>query len=80
MNPFEWKLSHQIAWLVVSLVGAGLGMMLGFIHSDGFSLVMPSQSFQAWLVLPESHYGWALVSFVVTAIGFYCAQLFRGSN
>jgi predicted branched-subunit amino acid permease len=80
MNPFRWTLTHQIAWLVVSLVGALLGVMLAFIHSDGFELAGPSQPLQPWLAHPESYEGWALACFFITAMLFYGAQLFRQSN
>ena len=36
-NPLLWTRRHQLAWAVVSAVGAVAGLLFGFIHSPAFS-------------------------------------------
>jgi hypothetical protein len=36
MNPLHWTRQHQLAWAVISVLGAVLGALLGFIHSPFF--------------------------------------------
>ena len=80
MNPLHWTREHQIAWAVVSVFGAVLGLLTGFIHSPFFSLQRSWQPFALWLSGPEAHWPWPVCGFLVTGFTFYVAQLFRSSN
>lgn len=80
LNPLHWTREHRIAWTVVSLFGALLGVMCGFINSPDFSLTQGTQSFMSWLGRPVPHWPWALYGFLISASLFYLAQLFRRTN
>ena len=79
-NPMRWKREHLVAWAVVSIVGAGAGLLLGFIHSPYFSMSQTRHTFGMWLSLPDSYWRWPLICFLVTGFVFYAAQLFRSRN
>jgi ABC-type antimicrobial peptide transport system permease subunit len=80
MNPLHWSRGHQWAGLCVSLTGALLGLLMGFFHSSGFSLLGSSQSFTGWWTTPPPHWSWPVVGFFATAVIFYAAQLLHRSN
>jgi len=80
MNPLHWQREHQVAWIVTSLVGAFLGLLLGFIDLPSFSLWEPWHVFAAWLSFPKSYWLWPSLGFLITGLVFYVAQLLRTSN
>jgi hypothetical protein len=80
MNPLHWTRPHQLAWAVISLLGAVLGVMLGFIHSPFFSIMQPWQVFVEWLSRPQSYWLWPSFGFLIAGLVFYAAQLFRKAN
>jgi fructose-specific phosphotransferase system IIC component len=80
MNPLHWKREHQLAWAIVSAVGAGLGLILGFIHSPFFSMSQTWQALTMWLSSLDSYWPWPLFGFLITGVTFYAVQLFRSSN
>ena len=80
MNPLRWRRERQIAGVVVATLGAVLGLMLGFIHSEFFSMERPWDSFATWLSNPEVYWRWPLSSFVICGIAFYSVHLLRHSN
>jgi len=80
MNPLYWKREHQQAWVVISLVGAIAGLLLGFIHSPYFAILETWQAFVTWLSHPALYWPWPLFGFIITGITFYGVQLLRSSN
>jgi hypothetical protein len=80
MNPLHWTRPHQLAWAIVCLSGAVLGVLLTFIHSPLFWMAQPWPVFAEWLSRPQSYWLWSLLGFVVSGLIFYAAQLFRKSN
>lgn len=80
MNPLRWTHEHQLAWAVVSVVGAVLGLLLGFIHSPSFSVTESWHVFVGWLSFPEAYWLWPLFGFLVSRLIFYAVQLLRKSN
>ena len=80
MNPLHWTRQHQLAWAVISVLGAALGALLGFIHSSFFSIMQPWQVFVEWLSRPQSYWLWPSFGLVIAGLTFYAAQLFRKAN
>ena len=80
MNPLHWQREHQVAWIVTNLVGAFLGLLLGFIDFPPFSLWEKSHVFATWLSFPKSYWLWPSLGFLITGMVFYAAQLLRSSN
>jgi hypothetical protein len=80
MNPLHWTRPHQLAWAIVSVSGAVLGVLLRFIHSPFFSMARPWPVFAEWLSRPQSYWLWCLLGFLISGLICYAAQLFRKSN
>jgi hypothetical protein len=80
MNPWYWMREHKLALVVVSALGAVLGLMIGFIKSPFFSWPQVGQGFATWLIYPESYWPWPLSGFLITGLIFCAVQLFRSSN
>jgi hypothetical protein len=85
-NPMHWTREHQFAWAIMSVIGAGAGLLLGFMHSPFFSMLQTGplsqtgQAFIVWLSIPNSYWLWSLFGFLITGLAFYAVQLFRTSN
>jgi hypothetical protein len=56
--------------------------LLGFIHSQFFSLTRPGQMYEFghWLSDPQTYWPWPLLGFFITGVTFYAVQLIRKSN
>jgi hypothetical protein len=80
VNPLHWTRQHQLAWLVISAIGAVLGLMFGFTYSPLLSMPLTWGAFAMWLSLPESYWQWPVYGFLITGLVFYAVQLFRSSN
>jgi len=80
MNPLHWTRQHQLAWFVISVIGAVLGLLLGFMHSPSFSTPQAGQGFVERLSFLESYWRWPLYSFLITGLTFYAVQMLRSSN
>jgi len=61
VNPLHWTRQHQLAWVVITVLGAVLRALLGFIRSPFFSMMQPWQVSVEWLSHPQSY--WLLPSF-----------------
>jgi len=79
-NPLLWTRQHQVAWVVISAVGAVTGLLLGFMHSPAFSEPQAWRAFVAWLSFPELYWPWPVFGFLGTGLAYYAVQLFRTSN
>ncbi len=82
MNPLQWTREHRLAWAVMCTFGAVAGVLLGFIHSQFFSLTRPGQMYEFghWLSDPQTYWPWPLLGFFITGVTFYAVQLIRKSN
>jgi hypothetical protein len=80
MNPLRWKREDQLAWAVVSLVGAVLGLLLSFMHMRFFSVLHMNEAFMTWLSFSGTKWYWSLVGFCVAALAFYAGHFNKGSN
>ena len=80
MNPLHWTRQHRLAWAVISVLGAVLGVMLGYIHSPFFSIMQPRQVLVEWLLRPQSYWLWPSFGFLIAGLTFYAAQLLRKAN
>jgi hypothetical protein len=78
INPLRWKLEHQIAWIVACLLGAVVGVLYGFSHSQ-FGSVGAGQGvhFLFWLQHPEFYWHWASFGAVIAGLAFYLARLLK---
>jgi hypothetical protein len=80
LNPLYWKRWHLAAWAGVTLSGAVLGMMLGWLRSP-FSHVAPYGAlFFAWLHYPIAYWPWLGLGAVIAGLSFYSANLLTGSR
>ena len=80
MNPLHWTRQHQVAWAVISMFGAVLGVCSGFIHSPFFAIMRPWRVLGEWLSHPQSYWLWPSFGFLIAGLTFYAAQLFRKAN
>ena len=79
MNPLAWKRQHQLAWLVIVLMGAFIGLLLGWLWSP-FSHVQGTQvgvAFAVWLEYPGAYWPWLFLGMSIAALAFYAVQLCR---
>jgi hypothetical protein len=78
MNPLHWKRWHLAAWAAVTLAGAVLGMMLGWLRSPFANGTRGL--FAAWLHYPMAYWPWLGIGAVVAGLSFYSANLLTGSR
>jgi hypothetical protein len=86
MNPLNWKREHQIAWIVICLVGAIVGLLAAWFQSPFYQLCHDSISGEwanctrvllEWL--PHTSLYWPLPMFgaLIAGLTFYAGHLFR---
>lgn len=80
MNPLRWTREDQLAWAVVSLVGAVFGLLLCFIHMPFFSVRHMQEAFVTWLSFSDTNWYWSFFGFFVAALSFYALRLYNGSH
>lgn len=82
MNPFGWKREHQLAWGIVTLLGAIVGLLLGwmwspFSHGQGAQI---GGFFVTWLQYPDAYWPWVVFGAVIAILVFYAWRLLAISN
>jgi len=82
MNPLGWSREHKAAWGVITLLGAILGMLLGwlwspFSHAPGIAV---GALFMVWLQAPEAYWPWLAFGALISGLTFYFVRLLRDSN
>jgi hypothetical protein len=77
MNPFTWRLEHRIALALAFVVGAALGVVLGYLLYASARGADGALSFHYWLKHPLRFAGlwWGLFGGVVGAAIIYIKRL-----
>jgi len=82
MNPYYWKVEHQIAWIIAIVMGAIGGLLMAWIQSPFSHIASVAASgdpFGDWLFAPDTRPFWPLtpVGALLAGLGYYAAMLFR---
>jgi hypothetical protein len=82
MNPFRWKRENQLAWVLVTLLGAIIVVLLGWLwsplsHPDRLTV---GQAFIIWIGYPTFYWPWFAFGEIVAALAFYVSRLLANSN
>ena len=71
MNPFTWRLEHQVALFLGALLGIVAGFLIGFTHND-----VHLATLQQW-VSGGSGIRWAVLGALFGAGVIYIQRLLR---
>jgi hypothetical protein len=80
MNPLHWERQHLVAWGVITILGALVGMLFGWLLSP-FSRVQEvdvGTFFIAWLHYPVAYWPWLAFGAIFAALAFYAGNLLTG--
>lgn len=77
MNPVNWNRQHKIALVIVGLVGASLGVVLGYIVYALSESHRGAMRFDIWIQHPvrTSATWWGLYG-AITAMAWVCVRRF----
>jgi hypothetical protein len=86
MNPLRWKREHVVAWILVCVVGALIGLLFAWLQDPFYQLCHTSISgqwancsrvFLGWLAHVTLY--WPMVTFgvLIPGVAFYAFQLAR---
>jgi uncharacterized membrane protein YhaH (DUF805 family) len=70
MNPLRWPREHQLAWLIICVLGAVLGFFLGFVLWEN-----RRYGFGDWIGSPDEYRPWLVFGAAVAGITFYALRL-----
>jgi hypothetical protein len=83
MNPLRWKLEHLIAWPIIVMLGAAIGLVLFLYQYAGenpwnfyLSFIWSTPDPGVALMVGEMEM-WVIGSALFAALGFYAIQLWR---
>lgn len=85
MNPLNWKREHQLAGIVICIIGAIVGLLAGWFDSPIYSEFLgpgvdSTQAFLTWLPYYQLYWPWPLFGVLIARLAFYALQLLRNSN
>jgi hypothetical protein len=84
MNPLRWKREHQVAWFVICLIGAIVGLLFAWFQSPFYYISRASLSgewanstrvFLNWLPYVELYWPWPMFGAIIPGLAFYAFQL-----
>jgi len=79
MTPLRWSPEHRLAWAIVSVLGAVIGlfvaMMLAESQIPGASAGVMGVYIIEWLAHPALYWPFPLFGFLIAALAFYAAKL-----
>lgn len=85
MNPLRWKIEHQVAGILVCVLGAAAGLLFAWLESSARYLAVRSISgefsdytgvFLAWLKVGH-YWPWPLMGAVIAGLAFYVRELLQ---
>jgi hypothetical protein len=79
MNPLSWRREDQLAGCVIIVLGATLGLLLGwmwspFSHAQGNHV---GGFFLTWLQYPDAYWPWIAFGGIIAALIFYAVRLLK---
>jgi len=77
IDPWHWRLEHQLAFGVACALGALVGLFIGFAHAPFGSEVVSSHYFLVWLQHPDWYWSWPLGGAVIAGLAFYLVRLVK---
>jgi hypothetical protein len=77
MNPLRWKHEHQVAWLVICVIGGIIGLLSAFFTENH---AFYTRIFFSWLPEIYLYWPWPVFGAVIPGLAFYVYQLLRISN
>jgi hypothetical protein len=89
MNPLRWKPEHQLAWLLICVIGGAVGLLFSWFQSPFYRIsassmsgewANPARVFFVWLPNIGLYWPWPLFGAVIPGLAFYVFQLLRIPN
>ena len=79
MNPLKWKREHQVELSIAVVVGAVLGVLIGYLIYANAQSAGGAMSFGRWLVYSiwAAALWWAIVGVCIVGGGVYVRRLFK---
>jgi hypothetical protein len=83
MNPLQWKREHQLAWILVGVLGGMVGLLFAWVESPAHRVAasLPglnqANAFLIWLPRIGSYWHWPAFGIAIAALAFYVVMLFR---
>jgi hypothetical protein len=79
MNPFRWSREHQVACIVVCLLGTAFGLFVGFftVVATARSSLPAGTLFKFWIQRPDLYWPWPTFGAVIAGLAFYAVRTFR---
>ena len=87
INPLSWRREQLVAWGIITLIGAILGLVFGWFQSPFYVLTHGTVSgewanstriFVWWVGSPTVYWIWPFLGALLAALAFYAARLLRG--
>jgi hypothetical protein len=85
MNAFKWCREHQLAWMMTFLLGALVGLFIGFVVALNLQHDISVQYaglffWEVWIQHPERFLPWPLLGALIAGLGAYTVRLWRISS
>lgn len=77
MNPLRWQREHQVAGLVICLLGAVLGLFLAVILASLQNALVIGASLLAVLRYPQLYWPYPTFGLLIAGLAFYAWRLLR---
>ena len=79
MNPFNWKREHQVALGIAAVIGAVMGILIGYLVYAVAQGADGAMGFGRWLEYSiwAAALLWAIVGALIVGGGAYVHRLFR---
>jgi hypothetical protein len=89
MNPLRWSREHQLAWVLICLIGGIVGLLFAWFQSPLYAISHASLSgefanstrmFFVWLQNVGLYWPWPMFGAFISGMAFYVFELLRISN
>jgi len=75
MNPLGWKREHQLAGLLVCVIGGIVGLLFGWLQTPFSRDQQATAFFLEWISNLHWYWPWPLLGALLAGLTFYVAKL-----